>query len=133
MYVLEIEGKPIPQKQTQFNRYSGHAYNPNSTDQKILQAKIKPFAPNIPLTCPVFMELDFYFQPPKSISKVKRLNMLSNNIKHVTRPDVDNCAYFVTNALKKIFYQDDSQVYMLYLRKFYSEKPKTIIKITPLE
>ena len=59
--------------------------------------------------------------------------MLNHVIHHIKRPDVDNCAYLVTNALKNIFYVDDSQIIDLVLSKRFAEKPKTIVKIMPIE
>ena len=57
--------------------------------------------------------------------------MLDGRIQHIVRPDVDNCGYLITNAMKKIIYNDDSQVVDLYLHKRYGDVEKTTVKILP--
>lgn len=47
------------------------------------------------------------------------------------RPDFDNLAYLVTNALKGIVYVDDSQVVDCHIRKRYSQNPRTLIYVWP--
>ena len=133
MFILEVVGDPVPQKQTQFNRHSGHAYNPSAKAQEYIRWQIRPYAPKEPLRCPVQVDLTFFFKPPKSTSSIKRRQMLNHVIHHIKRPDVDNCAYLITNALKTIFFQDDSQIIDLNLHKRYAEEAKTVIKIVPIE
>ena len=132
MLVFEIPGIPVPQKQTKFIRSTGIAYNPSKKDTEALQAKIRPSAPKEPLTCAIEMHLYFGLPIPKSTSQRLRFQMLKNLILPKKKPDFDNLAYLVTNALKKIVYEDDSQVTDCVIKKRYDENPKTIIKIIPL-
>ena len=133
MFIFEVFGVPVPQKQTQFIRRTGIAYNPSKKDAERLIWQIKPYAPEIPLAGAVEMFLYFYLPIPKSASKIKRQQMLNGIILPKTKPDFDNLAYLVTNALKKLVYNDDSQVTDCTIRKRYSDKPRTIIKIIPIE
>ena len=132
MFILEVLGDPVPQKQTRFTK-TGFTYNPSSKAQEYIRWQVKPYAPKEPLRCPVQVDLTFFFAPPKSTSSIKRRQMLNHIIHHIKRPDIDNLAYLVTNALKTIFYHDDSQIIDLNLHKRYGEEPKTVIKITPIE
>jgi Holliday junction resolvase RusA-like endonuclease len=131
MFLFEIHSEPIPQKQTQFSR--GHAYDPSHKDRLAIQWQARPYAPKQPFFDPCVMDLTFYMPIPKATSGVRRRQMCNHIIHHVKRPDVDNLAYLVTNALKGIFYVDDSQITDLTLHKRYSDTPKTVVKITPLE
>lgn len=131
MFIFELSGDPKPQKQTQFSRH--HSWDPSAKVKSFIQWQAKYYAPENPLLCPIQMDLTFYFKVPKSTSGTKRRQMLNHVIHHIKRPDIDNCAYLVTNALKKIFYEDDSQIIDLYLHKRYGETPKTVVKITPIE
>jgi Holliday junction resolvase RusA-like endonuclease len=135
MFIFEIQGTPIPQKQTKFFRRANFVgtYDPCSKQKEQIQWQSKPFAPTQPLCCPVKLDLTFYFPVPKSTSSVRRRQMLNHVIHHIVRPDADNCAYLITNALKKIFYQDDSQIIDLHIHKRYGEFPKTVVVITPIE
>jgi Holliday junction resolvase RusA-like endonuclease len=53
-------------------------------------------------------------------------------IKHITRPDVDNLAYIVTNAMKGIIYKDDSQIVEKHERKQYGIDPRLVVEIRDL-
>ena len=133
MFQFEVIGIPTPQKQTQFIRSSGIAYNPSKKDAERLIWQIRPHAPSAPLTCAVEMFLTFYLPIPKSASRIKRTQMLNGIILPKTRPDVDNLAYLVTNALKGLIYADDSLVTDCTMRKRYSDKPRTVIQIVPID
>ena len=69
--------------------------------------------------------------PPKSASKKKQLEMLSNAIRPMKKPDVDNVAKVVCDALNKLAYNDDTQVVRLEIYKFYGEQEKLIVEIVP--
>jgi Holliday junction resolvase RusA-like endonuclease len=132
VYIVEIHGPPIPQQQTRFSK-SGHIYNPCSKQQEMIQWQVRPYAPKEPLNGPIQLDLTFYFVPPASTSAVKRKQMLNQVIHHTKKPDGDNCAYLITNALKKIFYNDDSQVIDFGIHKRYGEIAKTVVKIIPIQ
>lgn len=134
MFLFEITGSPTPQKQTRFFRRANfvQTYDPSSKAKTMLQWQVMPYAPKEPLLCPIQMDLTFYFDIPKTTSGVRRRQMLNGVMHHTKRPDVDNCAYLITNALKKIFYEDDSQIIDLTLHKRYGEFPKTVVKIIPI-
>lgn len=131
MFLFEIHGDPVPQQQTRFAR--GIAYDPSKKAREMIQWQIKPYAPKDLLMGPIKVDLTFYFPVPKSVSKIRRRQMLNHVIHHIKKPDVDNCAYLVTNAMKKIFYNDDSQIIDLSMHKRYSEEPKTVVTIIPIE
>jgi Holliday junction resolvase RusA-like endonuclease len=132
MLIFEVFGIPVPQKQTRFTR-SGHTYNPSKKDIDALQWQIRPYAPETPLECAIEMHITFYMPIPKSASKTARMQMLNEVWLPTKKPDFDNLAYLVTNALKEIVYKDDALVTDCTIRKRYSDKPRTIIKIIPIE
>lgn len=131
MFLFEVIGDPVPQKQTRFAR--GRAYNPSKKEAEQLQWQIRPYAPEKPLTCAVEMHLTFYLPIPKSTSKIRRIQMLNGVILPKTKPDFDNLAYLVTNALKQIVYEDDGLVTDCIIRKRYCDRPRTVIKIIPID
>lgn len=133
MFLLTIEGDPVPQKQTQFIRKTGIAYDPSKKDKERIQWNIRPYAPKTPLICPVIVDITFYFLPPASTSGIKRRQMLNGVIHHTKKPDADNCAYLITNALKGIFINDDSQIIDLSIHKRFGDLSRTVIKIIPIE
>jgi len=133
MFIFEVIGIPIPQQQVRFNKRSGHIYNPSTNDIHQLQWQIRPYAPQEPLLGPVEMHLTFYLPIPKSSTAKAKIQMLNGVILPTKKPDFDNLAYLVTNALKGIAYGDDAQVTDCIIRKRYSDRPRTIIKIIPID
>ncbi len=133
MFLFEVAGVPVPQKQTEFNCATRTAYNPSRKDIECFQWQIRPYAPLNPLEGAIEMHLSFYVPIPKGTSSKRRLQMLNGIILPTKRPDFDNLAYLVTNALKQIVYRDDSQVTDCIIRKRYSDRPRTIVKIIPIE
>ncbi len=70
-----------------------------------------------------------FFEPPKSISKKKREDMLTGKIWPAKKPDIDNIAKVVLDALNGIAYRDDTQVVGLAIAKAYGEEPRLEITL----
>ena len=64
-----------------------------------------------------------YYGIPKSVSKKKRQQMIDTQIRPTKKPDLDNLAKLICDALNGIAYHDDSAVVDLRVRKYYSETP----------
>ena len=127
MHIFEIPGNPRVQKQTMISR--GRFYDPSYKDKLFIQDIAKIYQPEKLIQTATVMDLTFFRAVPKSASKALKHKMLNHVVLPTTRPDVDNNAYLVTNALKEIFYSDDSLVTDLNMRKRYSETPHTVVKI----
>jgi Holliday junction resolvase RusA-like endonuclease len=69
------------------------------------------------------------FEPPRSASKAKRLDMVTDKIRPTKKPDIDNIAKVILDALNGIAYKDDTQVVTLEVRKFYKDTPCVIVDI----
>jgi len=65
---------------------------------------------------PLRVELTFYRQRPKSVPKKVRLP--------VSRPDWDNYAKLVMDALEKYAYHNDSQITTAIVQKRFGEPPR---------
>lgn len=72
------------------------------------------------LTCEIYA----YFGIPKSTSKRKAKLMQEEEIKPTKKPDVDNIAKIILDALNGVAYKDDAQVVNLMVRKYYSDRPR---------
>jgi len=77
----------------------------------------------------LLVKLEFHMPIPKSWSKAKKLHATSGKLRHVSKPDVDNLAKAVLDALKGLVFVDDSQITGLAVRKSYSETPGVNISI----
>lgn len=78
-----------------------------------------------PLAGPITLDLAFGLLRPKSLPK--------RVLHHVKKPDVDNLAKAVKDAMKGIVYRDDSQVVSLHVAKGYSATPGVRIQAMTVE
>jgi Holliday junction resolvase RusA-like endonuclease len=134
MFQFEIHGDPIPQKQTRFTCAcgKGRCYDPSAKDKLKIQWQIKPFAPAEPIAGPVELTIVFFLPIPKGVSRTKRTQMLNRVILPDKKPDEDNFAYLITNALKELVYDDDKRICAKHVYKFYGVEPRTVIRVRPI-
>ncbi len=78
-------------------------------------------------------EIAAYFPIPKSESKKRKLLMLDEIIWHTKKPDADNIAKAVLDALNGVAYHDDTQIAKLTVEKKYSEQPRVVITLAQME
>ena len=79
---------------------------------------------------PLRMTLKCYFRAPKSDTKTVRARKLSGEIRPTKKPDADNLAKCVCDALNGMAYTDDSQIVELIVEKHYSTIPHVDVEIT---
>lgn len=136
---FEIEGKAEPQGRPRATKMGAgiRLYDPPKSKayKRVVGLKGRShMAKNHlePYTEPLRVTLRFYFKPPKSYSKKRLKAIESKQELHVKKPDSDNLAKAVTDALNTICYKDDSQIVELIIRKEYSYKDYTSVKIEPI-
>lgn len=78
---------------------------------------------------PLEAEVIGFFPTPHSCSKKQQSKMLEGEIKYTKKPDCDNMAKIVLDALNDIAYDDDSQIVSLKVQKLYGEPPHTVVKL----
>lgn len=82
---------------------------------------------------PAGMRIEAYFSIPKSTSKRKRELMLVGMIRPTKKPDMDNIAKIICDALNGLAYRDDSQIVRLSLDKRYAERPHVDVEIWAMQ
>lgn len=82
-----------------------------------------------PIEGPVAVRILAYFQIPTSWSKRKQQDALDGNIVPTVKPDGDNIAKAICDALNGIAYRDDAQVAQLVVEKLYSDEPRVHVTI----
>lgn len=94
---------------------------------------VKPFMNDEPL----HMSIHAYFTLPKSFSKAKRELAEEGRLFPTKKPDVDNIAKIICDALNGIAYGDDKQIVELIVKKRYTKhenaEPFAVIAIKELE
>lgn len=86
-------------------------------------------APKSLLTGPLSVRMVIYRETLKSFSRRKKLLAEEGEVRPTTKPDLDNHAKSICDALNGIIYKDDSQIVDLSVSKFYSENPRVEIRI----
>lgn len=81
---------------------------------------------------PVYLILTARFAIPKSWNNRDRAAAATGNVWHVSRPDGDNIAKAVGDALNGVVWGDDSQVALCKTMKVYAETPGLDVEVEPL-
>ena len=79
---------------------------------------------------PLYVEIIAYMGIPKSKSKKWRAAAMRGQERPTKKPDTDNIFKLVTDALSGVIYADDKQIVSCRVQKWYSEEPRTEVKIT---
>src|SRR5574344_1383401 len=132
MYEFEVIGDIVGKQRPRVNMYTGNVYTPNKTkdyEELIKQCFFLKYQQCIMLNSKLKVEIKAYFKIPKNTSSAKRKLMLDNIITPTKKPDIDNIAKIVLDAINKYIIQDDNQVTQISIEKKYAEQSKLAIKI----
>lgn len=133
---FEIEGKPVGKGRPRFKRMGNfvQTYTPEKTVEyeKLVRMKFQNAGGAI-TDKPVKIEIVACFAPPKSARKKDKNEMLANRILPTKKPDCDNIAKIILDALNKIAYVDDSQVVELVVKKWFAAEAKVLVHIEEIE
>lgn len=128
MIQLELHGKPVPWSASRTNK--GHHYDPKAKDKEFAKWQIRAQYRDKPITGFVYLYFTFFFEPPKSASRIQRKEMLSGRL-IPTVSDTTNLQKMYEDCLKGIVIEDDRYVSDISSSKRYSEKPGVFIRIVP--
>lgn len=137
-YTAVVLGDPVAQGRPRFSRQGGFvkAYDPaKSRDYKSYVRLIAAQnAPDSPVEGAIEFSLRIYRAIPKGMPKYKREAAKEGRLRPVTKPDVSNVLKGVEDALKGVWYKDDSQIVGYgVLGKWYDERPRIEIMMRELE
>lgn len=127
MVKFTVPGKPVGKQRPRFSRtYTGvRTYTPRKTQEYEDLVRISCRAVSKEkLEGAISATIYGYFEPPKSISKKQREQMLKGNISYIKKIDSDNLAKSILDALNGVAYDDDAQVCLLVVQKLYGEKAR---------
>ncbi len=115
---FKIIGEPVAKGRPRFFRtpkYVG-TYTPKNTRQweEFVRHQALKYRPEVLWEGPIMMTLGFMMPRPKSMPK--------KVIYHTKKPDVDNLAKSIKDALQGIIYKTDSQIISLTVSKRYSPR-----------
>ena len=122
-YSFRVEGRPVPKARPRVAR--GHEYTPKRTKEyeEIVRIAYKNSG-GTKLEGAVFMRIGAVYKAPKK-------SLLYHN--RTKKPDLDNIAKAILDGLNGIAYEDDAQVSVLKIEKFYGKEDYTIIEVSEAE
>ncbi len=115
---------------------SGRAYTPRKTreyEQRVREAFIRTGKKGFPAGVPLVALIIADFAIPKSVRGQKRREILDGKVWSTKRPDADNIAKSILDALNGFAYHDDSQVVLLAVKKQYRDAPAVTVEIFPAD
>lgn len=120
---LRGQGRP------RFSRYSGAYKDKKDIEyEKLIKECFLKEAKGIkPSERPIYIEIETYYKIPKNTPKYVIEELEYGDFDYVpqSKPDLDNVAKAVLDALNGIAYIDDKQVYSLTCAKFYDFESDT--------
>lgn len=131
---FKIPGPPKGKGRPRFARVGNfvRTYTPKETEsyENLVRSEFVRAHMGPPEQGPVSVSIGAYFPIPKSWSK-KRIEAHGCNPEPVTtKPDLDNIIKIICDALNQIAYRDDSQIFQVSCRKYYSLMPETVVELT---
>lgn len=110
----------------------GHAYTPERTvtfEGRLAYAAQIAMGDRPPLDGPLQLDVRMYMAVPASKPKKWREAALRGEIRPTQKPDWDNGGK-LTDALNLIVWIDDKQIVDGRVRKWYSDRPRTEIRVS---
>ena len=133
-FEITIPGNPVAKGRPRVSKYG--TYTPKKTadfESYVEYCWAAEYGNIKPSDKPLKAEIIFYMPIPKSASKKIKTAMKNGETAHIKKPDLDNMAKSVLDALNGLAYIDDSQIYSLTLFKTYSEQPRTELMLEESE
>ena len=130
-----IPGEPCAKGRPRFVRASGRAVTPQKTaqyEQLVQLAYMHHVGQEHRLNGPIKAHIRAYFTIPKSTSQRKREQMLTDELRPQKRPDADNLAKIVLDALNGIAYGDDKEIVYLEVEKHWAISPQVCVTLSEI-
>ena len=124
-FIFTVYGEPRGKGRPRFNK-NGHTYTPADTAkyERMVRAMFLsryPRAEQIGKDIPVRAKINAYYKIPDSAGKGRKQLMKAGLIRPTKKPDTDNIAKILLDALNGYAYHDDAQVVELEVKKIYAQ------------
>ena len=124
-----VQGDPVGKGRPRFTR-QGHAFTPHKTataESVVAMSARLEYGLREPTKKPVTIQIEARFAVPSSASNKKRLFLLGQAC--TKRPDADNVAKLVCDALNGVIWKDDAQICGLEVWKTWAEHGSLIVRV----
>lgn len=133
---LEILGKPMGKQRPRLSKFGTYTPQKTVNYETLIKYLFTQKYPNFkPYEGELRAKIIAIFEVPKSYSKKKRESLLSipgienSGAGYTHKPDCDNIAKIVLDALNGLAYKDDSQITAMLVFKEYGEQAKVIVEV----
>ena len=128
-----VPGEPVGKGRPRVVRRGGftQTYTPEKTAsyENLVKLEFQRQGGRMLKDGPVFLSIQAWYGIPKSVSKRKREAMMGGLIRPTRKPDCDNVAKVIADALNGLAWRDDSQVVSLLVVKRFGEEPGVEVTI----
>lgn len=133
IYNMTFEIEPVEQARPRATRFGNgvRLYDPKKVAKykRNLGYLAKIQFGHKPISKPINIEIKFYRELQKSISKKERVKRLSHAHRPIVKPDLDNYIKSTLDALNGIIWADDNLIVDLTAHKYYSDKPRIELEV----
>lgn len=133
---IVIPGEPQGKDRPRFSKI-GHAYTTKRTAdyERLIRRTYREQYPSDSASAeePVIVEILACFSVPRGESRKKRIAKLSGDILPTKKPDCDNIAKVICDALNGLAYADDKQIVRCTVAKQYEEDAHVLVHVRTLE
>ena len=128
-----VPGEPVGKGRPRVVRNGGFSrtYTPEKTAsyENLVKLEFQRQGGRMLKDGPVEMRILAWYGIPRSASKRKQQAMIGGLIRPTKKPDCDNVAKSIADALNGLAYRDDSQVVTLHVEKRFGEIPGVDVEI----
>ena len=137
---LTLNIEPKPQSRPRFARRGSFTTTYEDKDMKSWRNHCQLLIANQYMAQPILegalrAKLRFYIKPPQYISKIKKNQqaLLDEIIPVGKKPDIDNYEKALYDSMSGIVFQDDGQIALHDVGKFYSLNPRIEVEVEVME
>lgn len=133
MIEITIPGEVVPKGRPRFSRHGGRVrtHTPNKTliYERIVKMHALQQKPKEIFEDAIDVSISIHRKPPDSWSGVKKQRAIQGDIQPVTKPDIDNYAKAILDAMNGIIFKDDNLIVKLTVSKMYADEHKAVVHI----
>lgn len=129
-YRVRIPAKPVAKGRARVSKQTGVPYTPKQTvvAESWVRLCVVQAVGTPRVAGPVAVRVVFVMPVPKTMPKAKRKAVDEGRILPTSKPDWDNLAKLVSDALNGIAWVDDAEVARAEVVKVYGPEPCTIVE-----
>ena len=129
-YTLTIPGEPTGKGRPRVTRFGTHTPEQTVLYENLIKTMTYQQNGTVAfLEGPLVMRIVAYFKIPSSTPKKQVVLMQKGQIRPTKKPDTDNIAKIIGDALNEVWYKDDSAIVDEHVKKWYGEPARVEVEV----